>query len=127
VTTSDAHLGRRPPKFTLPQRPRIKKMAWCRWGEHGLSFSAWSLSELAEFVIAEGRSTTSAMRALLREEGASFQRLPAPAQAAVSRGQRQEQRARPRSASTDAAYTRTERVRHLLVAYELGEDKLFRT
>ena len=46
--------GCRPPKFTLPQRREIKKIAKSRPGEHDLPFSAWSLSKLAEFLVAEG-------------------------------------------------------------------------
>lgn len=44
--------GGRPPKFTLPQRREIKKIARSRPGGHGLPFSAWSLSKLAEFLVA---------------------------------------------------------------------------
>ena len=57
------YAGGRPPTFTLPQRQAIKKMALSRPADHGLPFSTWSLSKLAEFLIAEGGSTTSAMRA----------------------------------------------------------------
>ena len=46
--------GGRPPKFTLPQRREIKKIAKSRPGEHDLPFSTWSLSKLAEFLVAEG-------------------------------------------------------------------------
>jgi transposase len=46
--------GGRPPKFTLPQRREIKKIAKSRPGDHGLPFSARSLSKLAEFLVAEG-------------------------------------------------------------------------
>ena len=46
--------GGRPPKFTLPQRREVKKVAKSRPGEHGLPFSTWSLSKLAEFLVAEG-------------------------------------------------------------------------
>jgi transposase len=46
--------GGRPPKFTLAQRREIKKIAKSRPAEHGLPFSAWSLSKLAEFLVAEG-------------------------------------------------------------------------
>jgi len=52
----------RPPKFSLPQRREIKKIAKSRPAGHGLPFSTWSLSKLAEFLVAEGWSTTSAMR-----------------------------------------------------------------
>jgi transposase len=46
--------GGRPPKFPLPQRREIKKTAKSRPVEHGLPLSAWSLSKLAEFLVAEG-------------------------------------------------------------------------
>lgn len=46
--------GGRPPKFTLPQRREIKKIAKTRPAEHGLPFSTWSLSKPAEFLVAEG-------------------------------------------------------------------------
>jgi transposase len=55
--------GGRPPKFTLGQRREIKKIAKSRPAELDLPFSAWSLSKLAEFLVAEGWSTTSATRA----------------------------------------------------------------
>jgi hypothetical protein len=40
--------------FTVGQRREIKKLAKSRSAEHGLPFSAWSLSKLAEFLVAEG-------------------------------------------------------------------------
>jgi transposase len=70
--------GGRPPKFTLPQRREIKKIAKSRPVEHGLPFSAWSLSRLADFVVAEGvvdDISHEGLRVLLREEGVSFQRI----------------------------------------------------
>jgi transposase len=70
--------GGRPPKFTLPQRREIKKIAKSRPAEHGLPFSAWSLSKLGEFLVAEGvvdDISHEGLRALLREEGVTFQRL----------------------------------------------------
>jgi transposase len=48
------YAGRRPPTFTLPQRHEIKKIALSRPTDHGLSFSTWSLTKLAEFLVAEG-------------------------------------------------------------------------
>jgi transposase len=72
------YAGGRPPKFTLPQRQRIKKIALARPTDHELPFSTWSLSKLAEFVVAEGvvdDISHEGLRALLREEGVSFQRL----------------------------------------------------
>jgi transposase len=70
--------GGRPPTFTLPQRQEIKKIALSRPADHDLPFSTWSLTELAEFVVAEGvvdDISHEGLRALLREEGVSFQRL----------------------------------------------------
>ena len=68
--------GGRPPKFTLPERQGIKKTALSRPVDHGLPFSTWSLSKLAEFLVAEGvvdDISHEGLRVLLREEGVSFQ------------------------------------------------------
>ena len=68
--------GGRPPKFTLPERQTIKKIALSRPQDHQLPFSTWSLSKLAEFLVAEGvvdDISHEGLRALLREEGVSFQ------------------------------------------------------
>ncbi len=68
--------GGRPPKFTLPERQEIKKVALSRPQDHGLPFSTWSLSKLAEFLVAEGvvdDISHEGLRVLLREEGVSFQ------------------------------------------------------
>lgn len=70
------YAGGRPPKFTLPERQQIKKIALSRPVDHGLPFSTWSLSKLAEFVVAEGvvdDISHEGLRVLLREEGVSFQ------------------------------------------------------
>ena len=70
------YAGGRPPRFTLPQRQQIKKIALSRPQDHGLPFSTWSLSKLAEFVVAEGvvdDISHEGLRVLLREEGVSFQ------------------------------------------------------
>src|SRR5829696_2579797 len=72
------YAGGRPPTFTVPQRQQIKRIALSRPQDHGLPFSTWSLSRLAEFVVAEGvvdDISHEGLRALLREEGVSFQRL----------------------------------------------------
>lgn len=55
--------GGRPRTFTLPERREIKKIAKSTPVEHGLPCSTWSLAKLADFLIADGWSTTSAMRA----------------------------------------------------------------
>jgi transposase len=70
--------GGRPPKFTLAQRREIKKIAKSRPAEHDLPFSTWSLSKLADFLVAEGvvdDISHEGLRMLLREEGVTFQRL----------------------------------------------------
>jgi len=70
--------GGHSPKFTLPQRREIKKIAKTRPAEHGLPFSTWSLSKLAEFLVAVGvvdDISHEGLRILLREEGVTFQRL----------------------------------------------------
>jgi transposase len=171
--------GGRPPKFTLGQRREIKKTAKAKPAEYDLPFSTWSLSKLADFLVAEGvvdDISHEGLRVLLREEGVTFQRLktwktskdpqyqekkarveqlyaiadreappgdgdpevvfcvdefgplnlqPRPGRqwAAVSgKGKEPGREPRPRMRAT---YHRTEGVRHLLAAYELGEDKLF--
>jgi transposase len=70
------YAGGRPPTFTLPQRREIKKIALGRPEDHDLPFSTWSLSKLAEFLVAEGvvdDISHEGLRVLLREEGVSFQ------------------------------------------------------
>ena len=70
--------GGRAPRFTLPQRREIKKIAKSRPVEHDLPFSTWSLSKLAEFLVAEGvvdDISHEGLRVLLREQGVTFQRL----------------------------------------------------
>jgi len=70
--------GGRPPKFTLPRRREIKKLAKTQPAEHGLPFSTWSLSKLADFLVAAGvvdDISHEGLRILLREEGVTFQRL----------------------------------------------------
>jgi transposase len=70
--------GGRPPEFTLPQRREIKKIARSRPAEHDLTFSVWSLSKLADFLVAEGWPgdiSHEGLRTLLREEGVTFQRI----------------------------------------------------
>ena len=69
------YAGGRPPKFTLPQRQEIKKTALSRPADHGLPFSTWSLSKLADFLVAEGvveDISHEGLRVLLREQGVSF-------------------------------------------------------
>ena len=69
------YAGGRPPTFMLPQRQRIKKIALARPTDHDLPFSTWSLSKLAEFLVAEGvvdDISHEGLRVLLREEGVSW-------------------------------------------------------
>ena len=69
------YAGGRPPKFTLRQRQEIKKAALARPTDHGLPFSTWSLSKLADFLVAEGvveDISHEGLRAILREQGVSF-------------------------------------------------------
>ena len=70
--------GGRAPKFTLGQRREIKKIAKSHPADHGLPFSTWSLAKLAEFLVAEQvveDISHQGLRAVLREEGVTFQRL----------------------------------------------------
>jgi transposase len=70
--------GGRPPKFALGQRREIKKIAKSRPADYDLPFSTWSLAKLADFLVAEGvvdDISHEGLRALLREEGVTFQRL----------------------------------------------------
>ncbi len=70
------YAGGRPPTFTLSQRQQIKRIALSRPVDHGLPFSTWSLSKLAEFLVAEGvvdDISHEGLRVLLRKEEVSFQ------------------------------------------------------
>ena len=72
------YAGGRPPTFTLPQRQQIKRIALSRPADHGVAFSTWSLSKLAEFLVAEGMVddiSHEGLRALLRQEEVSFQAI----------------------------------------------------
>ena len=69
------YAGGRPPKFTLAQRQEIRQTALARPADHGLPFSTWSLSKLADFLVAEGvvdDISHEGLRTLLSEEGVSF-------------------------------------------------------
>jgi len=70
------YAGGRPPKFDLKQRARIKQIALSRPADHDLPFSTWSLSKLADFLVAEGvvdDISHEGLRLLLRDEDVSFQ------------------------------------------------------
>ena len=67
--------GGRPPTFTLPQRQQVKKIALSRPVDHGLPFSTWSLTKLAEFLVAEGvvdDISHEGLRDLLRKKASPF-------------------------------------------------------
>jgi len=69
------YAGGRPPKFDLEQRAEIKKVALGRPVDHGLPFSTWSLSKLADYLVARGvvdDISHEGLRVLLRDEGVSF-------------------------------------------------------
>ena len=69
------YAGGRPPKFDPDQRAEIKKVALARPGDHGLPFSTWSLSKLADYLVAQGvvdDISHEGLRVLLRDEGVSF-------------------------------------------------------
>lgn len=70
------YAGGRPPTFTLPQRQAIKKIALSRPADHGLPFSTWSLTKLAEFLVKKGvvdDISHEGLRVLLKKEEVSFQ------------------------------------------------------
>jgi transposase len=72
------YAGGRPPTFTLAQRREIKKVALSRPVDHGLPFSTWSLSKLAEFLVAEGvvdDISHEGLREVLQKEEVSFQAI----------------------------------------------------
>jgi transposase len=56
------YAGGRPPKFAAEQRDQITQIALGRPGDHGLPFSTWSLSKLADYLVAQGWSRTSLSR-----------------------------------------------------------------
>ncbi len=69
------YAGGRPPKFTVDQRQEIKQAALSRPTDHGLPFSTWSLSKLADYLVAQGvveDISHEGLRVLLRDEGVSF-------------------------------------------------------
>jgi len=172
--------GGRPPKFTLPERREIKKIALSRPVDHDLPFSTWSLTKLAEFLVAEGvvdDISHEGLRVLLREEGVSFQVIKTWKQSKdpdfeakknrvldlydIADGKVRPKRGDPtvvicmdefgplnllprpgkqwapmivkgdatttgpRRRRRRATYTRTKGVRHLMAAYDLGQDKIY--
>ena len=172
--------GGRPPKFTLPERREIKKIALSRPVDHDLPFSTWSLTKLAEFLVAEGvvdDISHEGLRVLLREEGVSFQVIKTWKQSTdpdfeakknrvlelydIADGKAKPKKGDPsvvicmdefgplnllprpgkqwapmivkgegsttgpRRRRRRATYTRTKGVRHLMAAYDLGQDKIY--
>jgi transposase len=72
------YAGGRPPKSTLPERQALKKVALGRPADYGEPFSTWSLTKLADHLVRKGvvdDISHEGLRALLREEGVSFQAL----------------------------------------------------
>jgi transposase len=72
------YAGGRPPKFTVAERRAIKKIALGRPTDHDEPFSTWSLTKLAEHLVRKGvvdDISHEGLRALLREEGVSFQAI----------------------------------------------------
>jgi len=80
------YAGGRPPKFDSEQRAAMKQIALARPTDHGLPFSTWSLTKLADYLVARGvveNIPHEGLRQLLRDEGVSFPsredlRRPAP-------------------------------------------------
>lgn len=69
------YAGGRPPKFDTSQRAQITQIALARPGDHGLPFSTWSLSKLADYLVAQevvDDISHEGLRQLLRDEGVSF-------------------------------------------------------
>jgi transposase len=69
------YAGGRPPKFDTDQREEINQIALARPTDHGLPFSTWSLSKLADYLVAQGvveDISHEGLRVLLREQGVSF-------------------------------------------------------
>ena len=72
------YAGGRPPKFSAAERAAIKKIALDRPTDHGEPFSTWSLTKLADHLVRKGvvdDISHEGLRALLREEGVSFQAI----------------------------------------------------
>ena len=72
------YAGGRPPKFTVHERAAIKKIALGRPTDYGEPFSTWSLTKLADHLVRKGvvdDISHEGLRALLREEGVSFQAI----------------------------------------------------
>jgi transposase len=69
------YAGGRPPKFGPEQRALITRIALARPADHGLPFATWSLSKLADYLVAQGvvdDISHEGLRMLLSEQGVSF-------------------------------------------------------
>lgn len=69
------YAGGRPPTFSPEQREQIKRIALERPVDHGLPFSTWSLSKLADHLVEKGvveDISHEGLRMLLREQNVSF-------------------------------------------------------
>ena len=72
------YAGGRPPKFSAAERAEVKKIALGRPTDYGEPFSTWSLTKLADHLVRKGvveDISHEGLRALLREEGVSFQAI----------------------------------------------------
>lgn len=70
--------GGRPPKYSEAERAEIKRIALSRPTDHNLPFSTWSLTKLAEHLVAKEvveDISHEGLRKLLDAEGVSFQRI----------------------------------------------------
>src|SRR4051812_21440464 len=70
------YAGGRPQTCTLPKRQEIKRIALSDPSDLDHPFATWSLSKLADSLVAEGVATDvshEGLRGLLREEGVRFQ------------------------------------------------------
>ncbi len=70
--------GGRPPKYSEQERDEIKRIALSRPADHGLPFSTWSMTKLAEHLVDEEvveDISHEGLRKLLDAEGVSFQRI----------------------------------------------------
>ncbi|GAA2037538.1 hypothetical protein GCM10009839_43510 [Catenulispora yoronensis] len=113
------YAGGRPRTFDLPERREIKKIAKSRPVEHGLPFSTWSLSELADFLVAEG------VVVFCLDEFGPLNLMPHPGRHwAVIGGKHKDPDRDPRPRRR-ATYNRNDGVRHLFAAYDLTRDHLF--
>jgi transposase len=89
--------GGRPQTFTLPKRQEIKRIALADPQDLGQPFATWSLSKLADYLVAEGVVTDishEGLHQLLRER-------------------------------IRATYKRPHGVRHLISAYDVSADRLY--